>query len=526
MSDSKHDPAERWWTLTKASDLVGELDKPISNSWCVLGWTVSIALFILIIAILGGPSTVDSRESVFSTWFFQHGQLACAFPSKTPQLKPVIAPGYLIYSGLIASVAHIGSSIPFPHESVAHSRCTVNYSLLEYWAHRTGALKQTLEIGYSAWILLLVGIVLWLRSTGRGRCGWEPVTLIVVSSLTSVITCVLNYFHPQDVLALGLSLTALAFVRQGRWICVGVFIGLAVLTQQYTVLVAMPLLVVVPRDRRLTYLSAALACVCVVIVPLLIATSGTSLRALALGSGNNPNPAVGGSLVFSLGLHGVSSVLVTRLLPVLLALLFSLWVVHRLGSASLEPTALMSLVATCFALRLVFELAIFSYYFMALAVTLILIEVSRKRLRSGVIAWLASMTVVYAIDAPYSVFVSVPWIRNAQLFVPLIVIVITLLIVLVGIVNDWNRWNAAFALVTVGFTMGTWRRFRSPLLDHLPSWAWQLIFVGWGMALAAGPLLRDVRTGSISGGSAQTPSIFGSWLHGRQGVMPLGSANE
>ena len=55
---------------------------------------------------------------------------------------------------------------------------------------------------------------------------------------------------------------------------------------------------------------------------------------------------------------------------------------------------LISLVATSLALRLVFEQNIFGYYFMALCVTLVLLDVISGRIRGELVAWLALITLV------------------------------------------------------------------------------------------------------------------------------------
>ena len=69
-------------------------------------------------------------------------------------------------------------------------------------------------------------------------------------------------------------------------------------------------------------------------------------------------------------------------------------VVRRLGPRSLEPVPLLSLVAVSLALRLVFEANLFTYYFMALAVTLALLEVTQGSIRRTVAAWFAALTLV------------------------------------------------------------------------------------------------------------------------------------
>ena len=74
---------------------------------------------------------------------------------------------------------------------------------MNQWYLDSHALNPTQWIGCVAWLALMVGVIVWLRASGRGRCGWEPVTLLFVAGLLPVWMCVQSDFHPQDLLALG-----------------------------------------------------------------------------------------------------------------------------------------------------------------------------------------------------------------------------------------------------------------------------------------------------------------------------------
>jgi hypothetical protein len=99
-------------------------------------------------------------------------------------------------------------------------------------------------LGYFSWLFWLVGLVLLLRSSGRGRCSSEPATVIVVACLPPVWSCLEFFFHPQDLVAIGFALAAMACALRSQRIGAGVPIALAVLTQQFTLLAALPLLIV------------------------------------------------------------------------------------------------------------------------------------------------------------------------------------------------------------------------------------------------------------------------------------------
>ena len=69
----------------------------------------------------------------------------------------------------------------------------------------------------------------------------------------------------------------------------------------------------------------------------------------------------------------------------------------RLGERSLEPVVLLSLIAVCLGLRLVFEETLFSYYFMALTVALVLVDVARGHIRFATVAWITVVSFVFGV---------------------------------------------------------------------------------------------------------------------------------
>ena len=150
----------------------------------------------------GRTDELDSELTTGSTWAIAHGQFSCAFPSNSLSVAPL----YPMVSGGLAAVARVGHA-----RAVPLGRCPG--PLMRQGAHSgrhvvgpRDALPGTLRIAYIAWVVLLVGIVALLRASERGRCGWEPATLVVVATLPPVWMCVAGYFHPQDLFAMGLAL--------------------------------------------------------------------------------------------------------------------------------------------------------------------------------------------------------------------------------------------------------------------------------------------------------------------------------
>ena len=283
-------------------------------------------------------------------------------------------------------------------------------------------------IGYLGWFVLAAGIVLLLRACGRGKCGWEFVTLLLVACLPPVWMCVEEFFHPEDLVALGLSLAAMACARRNAWVGAGVLVALAVLSQQFALLVAVPLLVFAPAPRRVAYLTSAAATAAAGLVILLVVSSRTALDAALFGTGNSGGR---GTVLSELHLSGGLLVFTSRIVPLGLSLILAWLVLQKLGPRALEPVPLLSVMALSLSLRLVFEQALYGYYLLAVSVMLVLLDVMGRRIRGSLVAWLLLLTLVY-VEAPTTsstVFDRVPWGYHAQQILPAVVLLLALLVV-------------------------------------------------------------------------------------------------
>jgi len=494
----------------RRSPLSALLAQPLPGWACLLGWCAATVLFLVVLHLLGGSSTVDSVESVYSTWAIAHGHVACAFV-KPPadgvsSYAPFtyIAPVYPLLAGGVAALTHIGSAVPFPSSALG-PHCATAVPAIYQWSLRSGALGQTVVIGDMGWIVLMFGAIAFVRSTGRGRCGWEVLTVLVLASLPPVWAAVQTDFHPEDLMAMGLSLAGLACALRHRWGWAGVLLALAVLTQQYALLIAAPLLVVAPKKSRLSFILAAVVTAALVVVPLLQAASDVPnqvLRAIVLGSGDSSG--TGGTLLQELHLQGVFLTGASRVAPIVLSMLLAWWLVRRLGAVVLSPVPLTALFAVSLSLRLVLEENLrHTYYFMALAVALVLLDVARGHLRGAVLAWVALVTLAYDTGA-FLVFSSdIPGAGLRQ-HLPEILAVGGLLVIIVDVTRGRFRpyLMAWVALIMYGFV--SWPFISGPFWSQFPILFWQLVLVSTGIGLAAAPLLSYVR--QRSPGRARPPA--------------------
>lgn len=477
------------------------LDRPQSQFTSVLGWAAATIVFVGIVTFLGGPNLGDASQSFYSTWAVAHGNLACAY-SSTPRLQfsplftpsQLIAPLYPLATGALAALFRIGHAATFPSSSQLGSHCSSAFVAYYHWALRSHVLMTTLRLGYVVWLVLMGGVVAVIRAAGRGRCHRETVVVLAVALLSPVYLCIVEFFHPQDVLAMGLILASVAGALSGRWVWSGIMVGLAIATQQYAFLALAPLFMVSSPNRRAAFAASATLAVAVIDIPMAILTSGRAIRPALFGSSRitfldtKGLTSTGGTVLWELHLQGLLLFAITRALPIVAAAALGWWTWRRLGSAALEPAPLLSLIAASLCLRLVFEENLFGYYFMAISVALVVLDAARGRLRGSVVAWLALVTLAFN---PVPEWVFLRWEhRGVDLYVivPLLFMSTALVVVLYDALHHRVRWYLLAWVVVVVLTAFPQFYGRSLGASLLPMWDWQVILVPTAFALAIEPL--------------------------------------
>ena len=186
--------------------------------------------------------------------------------------------------------------------------------------------------------------------------------------------------------------------------------------------------------------------------------------------------------------------LFARALPILVSMGIAWWAHRRLGPRVLEPLPVVSLLATCLSLRLVFEEGLFGYKFMALAVMLVLVAVVRGRIRGGLVAWLVLTSLAFTPIPTSDAINGRPWSYHVAAAFPLVCMATVLVLIVHGLIQKRVRWYLVAWLVIAACAF-----LRRPLWSFdsvrapLPLWLWQLILLPTGVALAAGPLVSSIR---------------------------------
>ena len=234
----------------------------------------------------------------------------------------------------------------------------------------------------------------------------------------------------------------------------------------------------------------------VVILPILGLTAGKAARFIFLGTGDASGQ--GGTVVWELHLHGALLVLVSRVLPLLVSLILSVLVLRRVGPAALQPKVLLPLVALSLSLRLVFEQNVFGYYYMALSVALILVEVVRGRIRESVVAWFALILLAEG-EGEISLIIwrQSPGGRMPGTGFPCSSWRSASSVILRRVVRHQVNWNVAIWAGVVIAAVIVWPVSSDPFRRQPVTWLWEVVLVTFGVILAAGPLLTSVRHRSV-----------------------------
>jgi hypothetical protein len=477
------------------------LDSPTRLFWRVMGWLGSSVVFYGLVGLLGGPTEGDAAETVYSTWSIAHGNLGCAYPKAAVYhfdnlANPfaLTAPLYTLVTGAASALLRIGHTVAFPSQHQLGPSCDNAFVAMFHWSANSGAILPTVRLSYLMWPVLMVGVIALVRAAGRGGKRWEPLALLMVACTPTAWMCLTYFFHPEDLLALGLILAGVACSLRKRWFWAGVLLGLACSSQQFAFLVAGPLLVVAVGRHRIRYLAGAVITVAIIDIPIILATSGRAIRTLILGSSRVGviNRSTGGTVLWETDLRGIPLFLLSRVAPIAASMALAWWASKRLGPRMLSPVPMVSLVATSLAFRLIFEENLFGYYFMAVSVALIVLDVAKGQIRGTVLAWIALVTVAF--NPVHAGFLSNLTGHTLELYyaLPIVVLGIVVATVVFDAVYRRIRVYKLVWIVVVLLTCESKLWGLSHTVFAVPHWLWQVVLVPIALVLAAKPLFSAI----------------------------------
>lgn len=355
--------------------------------WAVtVGWVGAAVLFVEFAGWLGGTTKSDAGESLVPAAAIAHGQFACAYPRGLGGVS-LAAPLFPALSAAAQSALRLGQAVPYPLGAIWGSRCTVAFTAMTSWVANPGVLHALELTGYLGVIALAAGVIALLGAERRLATRWSlllAALLVVTMPVALVLT---EFFHPEDALCLGACFGAIAALRRERYLWVGVLVGIALLAQQFALLAVVPLALAMPPRRLTGAALAGLGTMAVLLVPLGFATQW---RIWDYYRGAGDTSRLGPVWLSELDLHGTTSLtVVSRVLPLVVGLVVAAALRWRLGADAYRDTALVYVVALAFAWRLIFEINLYGYYFLAVSVTLVVADVLARRVRPLLVLWLA-----------------------------------------------------------------------------------------------------------------------------------------
>lgn len=482
------------------------LSQPTTKGVLIVGALLASALYYGLMIGLGGPIEGDATETVYSTWAAAHGAFACLYPPTSaahlPSLAvPVVytAPLYPLLSGLAAFLLRIGAAVPFPTQAQLGPHCQNAVHAMFHWSVSSSAILPTIRLSYLVWPLLVAGAAMLLTSFTREITRWQVLALVAIAVAPTTWMPILDSFHPESLLAMGLNLAAVALVLRRQDVAAGALFALALLTRQTTLLMIIPMVALLDLRRAVRLVTSLVGTFLVASAPLILVAHHAALRAIVYGTSRVTTAAAsgtiarGGTWVFALGLHGAADFLVARVMPLLASFLVALAVRRRCGGRVWSPEVLLPLLAVCVGLRLVFEENLFGYYFFALATMLLLADAAAHRLRGKVVVWIGMVTIVFN-PVPWGFFSN--WTIHGAAIARALPFLFAAGLAVALVVGALRRRIEPFVVVALLLTILVeipelyGRPWSSPVW---PTWAWQVILVTSGMWLAAQPLLSSGR---------------------------------
>jgi len=375
---------------------------------------LAVVAFITILLVRHGPPSGGDTPSItapsvaLAQGHLQAAATAAVLPSP-PGYALLTAAAIFAFRPLIgestwctppAAMPRRATPDPFPSAAERAGECGA-FATSSSTGEGAGPLppwyRSQATVAILAWVVMALGAISLLRAAGI-EPGWPEIGLTwAMAILPAASNSIVQLFHPQDLLCLGLALAALAEVLRRRWVAAGLLFGLAMATKQFAILILIPSLVAVPTWRaRGRVLATGAAIAGVIVAPFFaVAPRRTFDDAVGIGAAGAVRGAtVIGQLNVS---SGVESAL-ARGVPIAFAVLVCLWALRRTRVAELSPVQVIGLVLACLAGRLVFESVIIPYYLLATSVVILVLDLAGRRLPSRSLAWIACSAAFVAVD--------------------------------------------------------------------------------------------------------------------------------
>ena len=222
---------------------------------CVLGWCLATGIFFGGIAVPGGTAVGDAYLIIYPTWAVSHGPVRVHVPRPTQRVSPAWPPRFTHSSPGPADLS-LGSAAAHPSRPGPRWATTVT-RLSSAWCGGPRAVARLPNTsdrirgvdrpdgGLSSCWCGPPGVAARAGSP-QPSSSWRAFPRFGIAS---------RCMHTlKIVVAMGFALAAMACALRSQWAAAGVLVVLAILTQQFALLVAIPLFVIAPASRKLPFI--------------------------------------------------------------------------------------------------------------------------------------------------------------------------------------------------------------------------------------------------------------------------------
>ena len=366
---------------------VDALGRRVPARVLVVVYLVALAGFVGAVVARGGPSIGDAYGVTKPAAALANGDLhAAAHLSVLPQPPGYVelsAPFIAAFGPWLGKPVWCDGRIPVLVTKL-FGLCTADQLPSHRW-YESQALLSVL-----AWMVLVLGGVWLLRATGVGKSVAEVVLVLAMAGMPAAQDAVVETYHPQDLVCVGLSAAALACALRRRWLATGALFGVALLCKQFALLPLVAALVAAPSWQARRRVTAVVVCVVAAgLAPFVAVDAAGTWRTLSAVNTGGAVKVTTGTVLGLTGLSEQTKLVIARDGPVILAVVMSLWARRRAGAGLLAPVPLLGLATACLAGRLVAEVWFSSYYLLAVSAGLLLIDLAGRRTPVVSVVWIA-----------------------------------------------------------------------------------------------------------------------------------------
>jgi hypothetical protein len=397
-----------WWR--------GFVSKPLPTAARFALYGGAGAVFVIILFVRGGPNPAetDAHAVTIPTTAISHGDLAAAerdtLVPNPPGYPLLMSPVVLVLRPWIGSPRWCDDK---PVPKILHSfgdayflavlgPCTAKHGADHGKPYPIWYRSQAL-LAIVGWVVLAVGAVMALRATGAGGGVAEALLVGALAVFPAASDAIAQTFHPQDLMSVGLICAGLALALRRRWVWVGVAFGAAFLCKQFAVLPLLAVAAAAPGWRaRARILAPVVGVVALGVVPFYLVAPGATERAMTAVYVEGVLLVKTPTVVGVLGILEKTKLEIARDAPIAAAAALALWARRRAGAGLLAPAPLVGLALACLATRLVFEISLLNYYFLAVGAALLLLDFTRRRTPVASVVWIVATRFGLSPLAPYA----------------------------------------------------------------------------------------------------------------------------